>query len=102
MNGERRNRKPFLFSQLCNIILNVIQVLILLHIFLVLFKANRVPFVNWMLSLSAPFLRPFKGIFSRVSLKGDMPLDLSAVFALIIYSIAGYILIRLVMLIEKR
>ncbi|HET7657496.1 MAG TPA: YggT family protein [Bacillales bacterium] len=84
-------------SKWINIILEVVEAIIGIHILLKLFNANpNVPFVNWMYQLSAPLLRPFNGIFHDMVFQGKYVLDLSAIFALIIYGIIGYLLILLV------
>lgn len=84
-------------SKWINIILEIVEAIIGIHILLKLFHANpNVPFVNWMYRLSAPLLRPFNGIFHDIVFQGKYDLDLSAIFALIIYGIIGYLLILLI------
>ncbi|HET7578739.1 MAG TPA: YggT family protein [Bacillales bacterium] len=79
-----------------NIILEVVEAILGIHILLKLFGANEgVPFVNWMYHLSAPLLKPFHGIFDNMVFQGKYVLDLSAVFALIIYGIVGYLVLLL-------
>lgn len=81
------------FSRLINGIISVIEAILGIHILLKLFGANPdAPFVGWMFSISAPFLRPFRGIFEDVVFMGEYVLDLSALFAIIIYSIVGYLI----------
>jgi len=94
-------RHSFWLAKLINIILSVVQVIIGLYIMLKLFGAAEVPFVRFIYTLNAPLLAPFVGIFEPVTLMDDYQLDLSAVFAFIVYSIVGYILMRLALLIER-
>ncbi|HET7628141.1 MAG TPA: YggT family protein, partial [Bacillales bacterium] len=79
-----------------NIVIEVVEAIIGIHILLKLFSANpNVLFVNWMYHLSAPLLRPFRGIFDNIVFQNKYTLDLSAVFALVIYGIVGYLLMML-------
>lgn len=80
-------------ARLINIMIEIIEAIIGIHILLKLFSANSaVPFVRWMFHLSRPLLQPFHGIFKDLVLGGHYVLDLSALFALIIYGIIGYLI----------
>lgn len=82
------------FSKWINIILEIIEAILGIHILLKLFAAHSgVPFVHWMFRLSAPLLSPFQGIFNNIVFQGKYVLDLSAVFALVIYGIVGYLIL---------
>jgi uncharacterized protein YggT (Ycf19 family) len=90
-------------ARLVNIIIEIIEAIIGIHIILKLFDANSsVPFVRWMFHLSQPLLRPFHGIFKDMVFSGHYVLDLSAVFALIIYGIVGYLIMLLFGSLGKR
>ena len=67
-----------------------------------LFGAAEVPFVHWVYRLSEPLLAPFQGISHAILLQETYLLDSSDIFALIAYSIAGYILIFLTSILESR
>nr|WP_239540921.1 YggT family protein [Pullulanibacillus pueri] len=95
-------RKRFLVTKILNVVVSAVQILLGLYIVLKLFGAAEVPFVRWIYDLSKPFLAPFEGVFKPILFQEEYLLDLSALFALIIYSIVGYIIIRLVMAIESR
>ncbi|TCP26594.1 YGGT family protein [Scopulibacillus darangshiensis] len=90
-----KNKKPSVFVRFINIVLSIVQIILGLFIVLKLFGAAKVPFVSWINSLADPLLNPFKGIFDPVTFSGQYVLDLSAVFALIVYSVIGYILIKI-------
>ncbi|WP_088035530.1 YggT family protein [Evansella clarkii] len=80
-----------------NFILGVIQFLIGIRIVLQLFNANEeAPFVQWIFENSAPLLEPFANIFPVIQLDGRFELDLTALFAIFIYSIAGYFLMQII------
>lgn len=81
-----------MLSKIINILLSVIQIIIGLFIALKLFNAKDVPFVNLIHGLSEPLLSPFQNMFQPVTLGGHYILDLSALFALIVYSVIGYVL----------
>lgn len=90
------------FGKLVNIIVEIIEAILGIHILLKLFNANtKVPFVHWMFDLSSPLLHPFKGIFKDMVFQNHYTLDLSALFALIIYGIAGYLVMLLIGTVER-
>ncbi|MFT8317997.1 MAG: YggT family protein [Sporolactobacillus sp.] len=85
MKGKRTGMLPKLVS----ILLTFIQVIIVLYILLKFFSANDTPFVHLLNALAAPLLHPFEGIFHPVIFNAHT-LDLSSVFALIVYSVIGF------------
>ncbi len=97
-----KKKKESSIAKVINVILTIVQIILLLFIVLKLFSAGNVPFVSWIESLSSPLLAPFRGIFQPVTFSGKYVLDLSAVFALIVYSIIGYVLIKLASMIRSR
>ncbi|MFC4618363.1 YggT family protein [Camelliibacillus cellulosilyticus] len=97
MHGQR-----FFLARLLNVLLSLVQILIGLHIVLKLFGAANVPFVRWVNMINSPLLRPFRGIFHSIQFYKGFVLDLSAVFAFIIYSIIGYLLIKLSLMLGMR
>lgn len=89
-------------GKVVNIIVEIIEAILGIHILLKLFQANAdVPFVRWTFDLSTPLLRPFKGIFKEMVFQNHYVLDLSALFALIIYGIAGYLVMLLIGAVER-
>lgn len=91
-----------MIGKLVNIVVEIIEAILGIHILLKLFQANTdVPFVRWMFDLSAPLLRPFKGIFKEMVFQDHYVLDLSALFALIIYGIVGYLVMLLIGAVER-
>lgn len=78
-----------MLPKLISILLTFIQIIIVLYILLEFFGANDTPFVNLLNGLSEPILQPFTGIFHPVVFNGHS-LNLSAVFALIVYSAIGF------------
>lgn len=85
-----------------NVLISIVQIIIGLGIVLKLFNANLVPFVKWVYGLETPLIAPFKGIFNPAELAPHYLLDLSAVFALIVYSVIGYTLIKLIVIFTSK
>lgn len=86
---KMRGKKSGVLPKLVSILVTLIQIIIVLYLALKFFDANSTPFVRFLNSLSEPILQPFNGIFHPV-LIGNNILDLSAVFALIVYSAIGF------------
>lgn len=60
------------------------------RVLFLLFSANpTTPFVNWVYNVSVDFMRPFRGIFPTKPVAETGYLDISALFALLMYSILG-------------
>lgn len=72
-------------------------VILIFGFFLLLFGANPdAEFAQWVYRALSRVMAPFRGLFETVPLNGDSVLDLSVVFAMIVYSIAGLFLHALV------
>ncbi|RYL95656.1 YggT family protein [Sporolactobacillus sp. THM7-4] len=84
-----KGKKSGMLPKVVSILVTFIQIIIGLDILLQVFGANETPFVKLINSLSEPILQPFAGIFQPVMIDGHT-LDLSAVFALIVYSVIGF------------
>lgn len=75
----------------------VALVILLLGFFLLLFGANPdAPFAAWVYRGLDRVMAPFRGIFEQVQLNGDSVLDVSVLFAMIVYGIAGLFLHQLI------
>lgn len=78
----------YLLIRIVNIIGGVIGIFLLLRIVLRLLAANSAtPIVSWVYSISASLAFPFKGIFRDVPVPGLAIFDMSALIALLAYSI---------------
>jgi uncharacterized protein YggT (Ycf19 family) len=88
-----------MLPKLISILLTFVQMVIVLYILLKFFGANQTPFVDFLNGLSRPMLQPFEGIFQPIAI-GDRILDLSAVFALIVYSVIGFGLQKILSLLK--
>lgn len=68
-----------------------------LRFLLRLFSANTTnDFVSWVYENTAPLLEPFLGIFPNSRLEGGITIEFSTLFAIIVYSLIGYLFMALV------
>ncbi len=76
---------------IANLVFGIIELLIGLRIILKLFSANpQTPFVDFVYSTSHQLLTPFLGMFPSPTRHGSV-LEISALFALLVYGFIGYI-----------
>lgn len=84
--------KPYLLT-LSNAIMATVEFLISLRILLKLLGASSsAPFVTWVYETTNPLLSPFMGMFPNPNLSGGLTLEMSALFALLIYAFVGYLI----------
>lgn len=82
-------------SALSNVLFTFIEGLIALRILLKFFGANPLtPFVVWVYETSKPLLTPFEGIFPSATARGGFTLEVSALFALLVYAFLGYVVVE--------
>ncbi|MDE2026134.1 MAG: YggT family protein [Patescibacteria group bacterium] len=80
-------------SALSDILFSFVEGLIALRILLKFFGANPfTPFVVWVYQTSKPLLAPFEGIFPTATTRNGFVLEVSALFALLVYAFLGYII----------
>ncbi len=58
--------------------------------------SSQASFVRWVYETSAPLLAPFEGMFPTRGVGAGFTLEVSALFALVAYSVAGYLISQLV------
>lgn len=84
-------------SGFINFLFGLIEGLLGLRVILKLFGANAAaPFVNWVYSVTAPLLGPFKGAFPAPALEGGFVIEFTALFAMLVYALVTYLLLELV------
>ena len=77
---------------LSNFVFSVMELLIGIRVFLKLFGGSTTaPFVAWIYETTEPLLAPFAGIFPNPQISGGFILEFSALFALIVYALVGYL-----------
>lgn len=91
------------YARFIYFVFGLIEALIALRAVFRLLGANpRAGFANFLYQLTAPFVAPFRGIFSEPSFGsrrfGDPTLELSALVAIIVYALLAYMLVRLLYL----
>ena len=78
---------------LSNTIIGIVEFLISLRILLKLLGANsHAPFVTWVYETSRPLLSPFEGMFPSSTVSGGFTLEISALFALLVYAFVGVLI----------
>ena len=84
------------------LITTLVEVVLGLRLVLRLFGASAsAPFVNWIYETSGPLLVPFEGMFPTPALDGFFVLEFTTLFAIVAYSIAGYVLSQLIFLVDR-
>lgn len=88
-------------SGIIQVITTLVELLLSLRIVLKLFGANPItPFTQWIYETTEPLLTPFSGMFPSPALEGVFVIEFSTLFALIVYLLAGNLLLELVRRIE--
>lgn len=79
--------------RLTDTIISIITFLIALRIILKLLAARTTaPFVTWVYETTSPLLSPFEGMFPSSTIPGGFTLEISALFALLVYSFLGFLI----------
>jgi uncharacterized protein YggT (Ycf19 family) len=92
----------YLLSSIVNLFVGIAAVILGLRVFFRLFGANSAnDFVSWIYDTSSTLMAPFRGIFPPAELQGGIVLDVSALFAIIMYLVFGAVLLGLIALIPE-
>jgi uncharacterized protein YggT (Ycf19 family) len=82
--------------RIINIIVAIFEAILGLRVLFRLFNANpNTSFVNWIYSTSGTLMDPFRGVFTAHQIARGYTLDVSALFAMLMYLIIGAILAAL-------
>ena len=77
---------------LVNGVTSLIEGVLGLRIILKLFGSSTIaPFVRWIYETTDQLLTPFSGMFPAPKLTGGFVIEFSSLFALIVYSVIGYL-----------
>lgn len=80
-----------------NLIFGLIDLVLGIRVIFLLLGANSAtPFVNWIYGVSNSLLYPFQGIFPSQTVNTGTILDISAIIALVVYTLMGYLITRLI------
>ena len=84
---------------LINLFVGLAEVILGLRIVLRLFAANPdSDFVQWIYDSSGSLIAPFRGIFPTAQIDPGHVLDFTALFAMVIYGLLGFLLLYLLAL----
>lgn len=79
------------------------EIMLIFRIFLLLFNANpTTPFVQFVYNTSSDFMAPFRGIFPPHITQSGAYLDVTAIFALIVYLIIAVLVQSLMTYLDDR
>ena len=93
-------RRPYYYPhiiviQIVNAVLSAVEFLLMFRLILEVFQASPASsFVAWVYAVTNSLMEPFAGAFSTLYI-GNIPINLSAILAMIGYAIAAWIVIRL-------
>ncbi len=74
-------------------IVGIVEFLLSLRILLKLLGARTVaPFVTWVYETTSPLLAPFEGMFPTSTLSDGFVIEVSALFALLVYAFLGFLI----------
>lgn len=80
----------------------IVEFILGLRILFLLLNANpNAAFVNWVYKTSNTILSPFRGIFTPQSISRGHILDITALFAMLMYALFGFLLDSLINLIPE-
>lgn len=83
--------------QFTYIVLGIVEAILGLRFILRLFGANSSNgFVSWIYDASQPIMEPFFNIFPNVRLEDGFVLELSTLFAMLVYGLIGYAIMALI------
>lgn len=89
-------RTHVIINNVINIVLTIVEALLLFRLVLKLLAANEsAAFVSWIYKTSAPLLAPFEGMLPTV-VESGVVLEMSTLFAIMVYAVVGYLLIAIV------
>lgn len=96
------DRPVIKLQQVVYFLYSVLATLLILHIILSLFGANRSNgFANFIYNVSNPFVAPFRGLFGYKTQYGVSRFEIESVIALIVYGLVAWLLIRLFELMKR-
>lgn len=90
-------------ERIVGLITGLLLSLLTLRFVLLLFGANRAnPFANFIYGVTYPLVAPFYGLFGYTVQYGVARVELESVFAVIVYALLGYGIMRLLALGQSR
>jgi uncharacterized protein YggT (Ycf19 family) len=97
-----RSSGVYTLANLIYLLFGLLEAVLILRLLFELLAANAANgFVNFIYSLSGPFVAPFYGIFGQPAANGSV-LDTATIVAIVIYAIVAWALVRVVGIITNR
>lgn len=91
-----------IISGLISFFVGLAEIILGIRVVLRLFSANpSVAFVGWIYETSSSLMAPFRGIFPQAVINRGYVLDFSAIFAMLVYGLVGYLVLSLVATITR-
>jgi len=98
-----RTRASSMWPNLIYTVFSVIVAIIAIRVIMKLFRADpSAPFAQFFYGLTQPLVAPFRGLFPNPALGGGVQLEINSLFAIVIYALIGWVLVRLFMLARSR
>jgi uncharacterized protein YggT (Ycf19 family) len=86
-------QRGYIITRLVDVFVGLVILLLGLRVLFRLFDANvGAGFVQWVYDTSDVIMAPFRGIFPPATIEPGNVLDFSALFAILVYAILGYLL----------
>ena len=92
-----RNRFAAFIPNMISIVTGIIESFLLIRVILKLLGANEQnAFVDFVYSISAFFVRPFRNIFENLEVREGMILEINTLIAMIVYALIAWIIIAVI------
>jgi uncharacterized protein YggT (Ycf19 family) len=102
LNRSFDMQRGFFVERLINFFVTLAEAILVFRVLFRLFNANaNASFVSWIYDTSDSLMAPFRGIFPPQEIIQGHILDVSALFAMLMYALVGYVLIALLGLLPQ-
>jgi hypothetical protein len=92
--GDNMRTERILYA-IIEVIFDGIAILLGLRVVFRFFGANSgTPFISWLYDTTGQLIAPFAGIFPNPRIEGIFLVDISAIVALVVYSVIGYVVLN--------
>ena len=86
-------QRGYIITRMVDVFVGLVLLVLGLRVLFRLFDANAAAaFVGWIYDTSDVVMAPFRGIFPPAVIEPGNVLDVSALFAILVYAILGYLL----------
>ncbi len=86
-------QRSYIIVRMVDVFVGLVMVVLGFRVLFRLFDANpNAGFVSWIYDTSDVLMAPFRGIFPPATIEPGNVLDVSAIFAIIVYAVLGYLL----------